>query len=48
VAAYSAFKATPARELDDVGAYTEVKDPVVDLVIVAAEEWAAAVGWKVT
>jgi GrpB-like predicted nucleotidyltransferase (UPF0157 family) len=47
VAAYSAFKTALAAELDDVGAYTDVKDPVVDLVVVAAEEWAAATGWTV-
>jgi hypothetical protein len=26
--------------------YSEVKDPAVDLIYLAAEEWAAAVGWQ--
>jgi hypothetical protein len=30
-------------DLDD---YTDIKDPVVDVVIVAAEEWAASTGWR--
>jgi hypothetical protein len=30
----------------DLEPYTTVKDPVVDLVIAAAEEWVAATGWR--
>jgi GrpB-like predicted nucleotidyltransferase (UPF0157 family) len=48
VPAYGAFKTALAGALDDVGVYSDVKDPVVDLVIVVAEEWAAATGWSVT
>jgi len=30
----------------DTGTYADVKDPVVDLVNVVAEEWAKDVQWK--
>ncbi len=46
VAAYSAFKVALAAEVVDVERYSDLKDPVVDLVIVAAEQWAAASGWR--
>jgi dephospho-CoA kinase len=46
VPAYAAFKRALATELDDVGAYTDVKDPVVDLVIAVAETWASESGWS--
>jgi GrpB-like predicted nucleotidyltransferase (UPF0157 family) len=29
-----------------IGTYTDIKDPVVDLVVVAAEQWALATGWN--
>ena len=45
VPAYAAFKMALADTAPDVDIYTEVKDPVVDLVIVAAETWAASVDW---
>lgn len=46
VPAYARFKETLSAAVhDDVEPYTDVKDSVVDLVIVAAEEWAAATGW---
>ncbi len=45
VPAYSRFKLLLAGATPDRDAYTEVKDPVVDLVVAAAEEWAAATGW---
>ncbi|WP_327004066.1 GrpB family protein [Dactylosporangium sp. NBC_01737] len=48
VPAYGAFKSALAGVLDDVGEYSDVKDPVVDLVIVVAQEWAAATGWSVS
>ncbi|MET7418796.1 GrpB family protein [Dactylosporangium sp. NPDC005555] len=52
VPAYGAFKTALARALsgvpDDIGEYSDVKDPVVDLVIVVAEAWATATGWSVT
>lgn len=48
VPAYGAFKSVLGGALDDLRVYSDVKDPVVDLVIVAAEEWAATTGWSVT
>jgi GrpB-like predicted nucleotidyltransferase (UPF0157 family) len=45
VAAYAAFKVKLAAAVPDLGDYTDVKDPVVDLVIAAAEPWAAQTGW---
>jgi GrpB-like predicted nucleotidyltransferase (UPF0157 family) len=48
IPAYARFKESLSAALhDDVEAYTDVKDPVVDLVIAVAEEWAAATGWTV-
>lgn len=47
VPAYGAFKAALAGAVNDIGVYSDVKDPVVDLVAVVAEEWAAATGWSV-
>jgi GrpB-like predicted nucleotidyltransferase (UPF0157 family) len=42
-AAYARLKRGLAERLgDDLGAYTEIKDPACDLVVVAAEDWAAA------
>jgi GrpB-like predicted nucleotidyltransferase (UPF0157 family) len=46
VPAYAAFKvALAAAVSEDLGLYTDVKDPVVDLVVAVAEQWAAATGW---
>jgi GrpB-like predicted nucleotidyltransferase (UPF0157 family) len=45
VPSYSAFKLTLAGIAPDTGTYSDVKDPVVDLVIAVAEAWAAKVGW---
>ncbi len=45
VAAYSALKGRIADAVTDADTYVEVKDPAVDLVIAAAEPWAAATGW---
>lgn len=45
VPAYARFKEVVAASVDDPGVYTDVKDPVVDLVVGVAEEWAAATGW---
>jgi GrpB-like predicted nucleotidyltransferase (UPF0157 family) len=45
VASYAGFKQVLARSVVDAGTYTEVKDPVVDLVVAVAESWAAATGW---
>jgi GrpB-like predicted nucleotidyltransferase (UPF0157 family) len=46
IPAYTMFKRSLAAVTPDPGAYTDVKDPVVDLVITVAETWAAAVGWQ--
>lgn len=46
VAAYGQFKLALAAEVPDLGAYTDIKDPVVDVVIAAAAEWASATGWQ--
>jgi GrpB-like predicted nucleotidyltransferase (UPF0157 family) len=45
VAAYSRFKTTLAAAVGDLEAYTEIKDPVVDLVVAAADQWARDVDW---
>jgi GrpB-like predicted nucleotidyltransferase (UPF0157 family) len=42
---YGAFKIALAGVTADTDTYTDVKDPVVDLVIVSAEAWAASTGW---
>ena len=34
------------RRYYDLDTYAEVKDPIVDLVIVTAEEWATETGWS--
>jgi GrpB-like predicted nucleotidyltransferase (UPF0157 family) len=45
VPAYAAFKAMLADSVPDLDTYADVKDPIVDLVIAAAEPWASATGW---
>jgi GrpB-like predicted nucleotidyltransferase (UPF0157 family) len=46
VPAYAQFKSLLGAALPDLRTYAGIKDPVVDVVIVAAEEWALATGWK--
>ena len=46
VIAYSAIKRSLAAAIPDLDTYAEVKDPIVDLVIVIAEEWAMETGWS--
>jgi GrpB-like predicted nucleotidyltransferase (UPF0157 family) len=46
VAPYAQFKRVLADAVPDIETYVDVKDPVVDLVIGIAEEWAAATGWR--
>jgi GrpB-like predicted nucleotidyltransferase (UPF0157 family) len=46
VPAYAEFKRVLASEVDDVGVYSDVKDPVVDLVLFVAETWAAITDWS--
>ena len=45
VPGYAKFKSELARDVGDIDRYTDIKDPVVDVVISVAEEWAAATGW---
>jgi GrpB-like predicted nucleotidyltransferase (UPF0157 family) len=44
-AAYAELKRRLAAELRDVRRYAEVKDPACDLIVAAAEDWAAATSW---
>ena len=46
VAAYARFKEVLAAHVGDLEPYTDIKDPVVDLVVTAASDWASAVGWQ--
>jgi GrpB-like predicted nucleotidyltransferase (UPF0157 family) len=46
VAAYGRFKQVLAAEVGDLERYTDIKDPVVDLVVAAASDWASAIGWQ--
>ena len=46
VPAYAEFKRRLAALTPDTFSYADAKDPVVDVVIVAAENWAASVGWQ--
>ena len=46
VAAYSQFKLALAAQVSDLDTYTDIKDPVVDLVVAAADEWAAETRWQ--
>lgn len=45
IPAYAHFKRVLADNVSAIGAYADVKDPVVDLVITVAESWAAATDW---
>jgi GrpB-like predicted nucleotidyltransferase (UPF0157 family) len=45
-AAYAELKRRLSSNLADPTTYPEVKDPACDLIIVAAEDWAAVMGWK--
>jgi hypothetical protein len=40
------FKGALAAAVNDLDIYTDVKDPVVDLVVTVAGEWATATGWS--
>lgn len=44
--AYAELKRRLARELAGPETYPDVKDPAVDLIYFAAEDWAAATGWQ--
>ena len=43
--AYAELKRRLARNLADPQTYPDVKDPAVDLIYLAAEDWAAATDW---
>jgi len=45
VIAYSAIERSLAAVIPDHDTYAPVKDPIVDLAIVAAEEWATTTEW---
>jgi len=45
-AAYAELKRRLAANLADPATYPDVKDPAVDLIYLAAEEWAATTGWR--
>ncbi len=45
IPAYAAFKRTLADAVPHSGTYSEVKDPVVDLVVTIAETWAKHTSW---
>jgi GrpB-like predicted nucleotidyltransferase (UPF0157 family) len=45
IAAYGAFKTALAGIAPDTAIYSDVKDPIVDLIIVTAETWATTTGW---
>jgi len=46
-AAYAEVKRTLARyHPEDRTAYVEIKDPVCDIIMAAAEEWAARISWN--
>ncbi len=46
VAAYGEFKRVLAAHVADMNAYSDVKDPVVDLVFAWAQRWARETGWQ--
>jgi GrpB-like predicted nucleotidyltransferase (UPF0157 family) len=45
-AAYAELKRRLAENLADPATYPEVKDPAVDLIYLAAQDWAIATGWQ--
>ena len=46
VPAYAAFKRSLAAAVPDIATYSNVKDPIVDLIITMAGTWATATGWQ--
>jgi GrpB-like predicted nucleotidyltransferase (UPF0157 family) len=44
--AYAELKRRLAQHLADPKTYPDVKDPAVDLIYLAAEDWAGATGWR--
>ena len=46
IAPYARFKSELAQAVVGLKVYTEIKDPVVDLVVAAAAGWARDTGWQ--
>lgn len=46
-AGYSAAKRALATVCDDIEVYADVKDPIVDIIMAGAEDWAAQTGWTI-
>jgi GrpB-like predicted nucleotidyltransferase (UPF0157 family) len=46
IPAYARFKRELAAAVPDIATYSDIKDPVVDLVITTAGTWATATGWQ--
>ena len=46
VSAYAAFKRALVAESPNLDVYSDMKDPVVDLVLTVAEEWAGTSCWR--
>ncbi|MEX2395200.1 MAG: GrpB family protein [Actinomycetota bacterium] len=44
--AYERAKRALASVIDDTGVYADAKDPVCDLVMIAAERWVQTTGWE--
>jgi GrpB-like predicted nucleotidyltransferase (UPF0157 family) len=44
--AYAELKRRLAAHMPDTASYADVKDPAVDLIALAAEDWAAATSWE--
>lgn len=44
--AYGSLKRILAAVVDDIETYNDVKDPACDLIVFAAETWAAATDWQ--
>lgn len=44
--AYARLKLKLAENLADAETYPDVKDPAVDLIYLAAQDWAKAIGWE--
>ena len=44
--AYAELKRRLAAHMPDTATYADVKDPAVDLIALAADDWAAATGWQ--
>jgi GrpB-like predicted nucleotidyltransferase (UPF0157 family) len=46
--AYAELKRRLVASLAVLDDYADVKDPAVDLIYLAAEQWASAVSWRLT